>query len=73
MSKELISVEWLVEKIKLKYDIDFYHIKNDIKQAKKLEKQQRIDLLTKYHDRLFFIPLQEGEAERIYNHLINEQ
>jgi hypothetical protein len=34
------AVDWLVEKIKLKYDIDFYHIKNDIKQAKEMEKQQ---------------------------------
>jgi len=32
-----------VEKIKLKYDIDFYHIKNDIDQAKEIEKQQIID------------------------------
>jgi len=37
------AVEWLVEKIKLKYDIDFYHIKNDIDQAKEIEKQQIID------------------------------
>jgi len=37
------AVEWLVEKIKLKYDIDFYHIKNDVDQAKEIEKQQIID------------------------------
>jgi hypothetical protein len=39
----MTAVEWLVEKIKLKYDIDFYHIKNDIDQAKEMEKQQIID------------------------------
>ena len=43
------AVEWLVEKIKLKYDIDFYHIKNDIKQAKEMEKQQMIEM----HDKGF--------------------
>jgi hypothetical protein len=42
-SKKQTAVEWLVEKIKLKYDIDFYHIKNDINQAKEMEKQQIID------------------------------
>ena len=42
-SKKQTAVEWLVEKIKLKYDIDFYHIKNDINQAKEMENQQIID------------------------------
>lgn len=40
-----------------------------INQAKEMEKQQKIDLLTKYHDRMFYIPFKEGEAEAIYNHL----
>jgi hypothetical protein len=35
------AVEWLIEKIKIKYDIDFYHIKKDIEQTKEMEKQQR--------------------------------
>ena len=30
---------------------------------------EKIDLLTKYHNRMFFITLKEGEAERIYNYL----
>ena len=34
------AVEWLVEEIKSKYsDIDFYHIKKEIEQAKAMEKQ----------------------------------
>lgn len=41
------AVEWLVEKIKIKYDIDFYHIKKEINQAKELEKQQIIDAYQK--------------------------
>jgi hypothetical protein len=42
---------------------------NEFTKAKELEKQQRIDLLTKYHDRMFYIPFKEGEAESIYNFL----
>ncbi len=42
---------------------------NEFEKAKEMEKQQRIDLLTKYHDRMFFIPFKEGEAESIYNFL----
>ena len=34
------AVEWLIEKIKLKYDIDFYHIKKEINQAKEMHKQE---------------------------------
>ena len=37
------AVEWLLQQIKLKYDVDFYHIKNEINQAKEMEKQQIID------------------------------
>ena len=37
------AIEWLVEKIKIKYDIDFYHIKKEINQAKEMEKKQIID------------------------------
>lgn len=38
---EQTAVEWLVEKIKIKYDIDFYHIKKEINQAKEIEQEQR--------------------------------
>jgi hypothetical protein len=44
----------------------------DAKKLLDLEKEQMIELLTKYHNRLFFIPLKEGEAERIYTHLIQD-
>ena len=40
MEQKQTAVEWLIEKIKLKYDIDFYHIKKEINQAKEIEKQQ---------------------------------
>jgi hypothetical protein len=42
--KKQTAVEWLVEKIKSKYsDIDFYHIKKEIEQAKAMEKEQMGD------------------------------
>jgi hypothetical protein len=68
---EQTAVEWLLEEL---LNRDWYQlpksIKNEIiEQAKELEKRQRIDLLTKYHDRMFYIPFKEGEAESIYNFL----
>lgn len=38
------AVEWLIEKIKIKYDIDFYHIKKDIEQAKEMERIQKLKI-----------------------------
>jgi hypothetical protein len=39
--KKQTAVEWLVGEIKSKYsDIDFYHIKKEIDQAKAMEKEQ---------------------------------
>jgi hypothetical protein len=43
-TKNQTPVEWLVDKIKLKYnDIDFYHIKKEIEKSKQMEKGQIID------------------------------
>ena len=39
----MTAVEWFVEKIKIKYDIDFYHIKKEINQSKEMEKRQKDD------------------------------
>jgi hypothetical protein len=58
------AVEWLVEKIKLKYDIDFYHIKNDINQAKEMEKQQIIDA---YDDGNYAYGMGIKEPEQYYD------
>ena len=45
-TKKQTSVEWLVDKIKLKYnDIDFYHIKKEIEEAKEKEKEQIIEAI----------------------------
>jgi hypothetical protein len=41
--KKQTAVEWLVGEIKSKYsDIDFYHIKKEIEQAKEMEKKQSL-------------------------------
>ena len=70
--KEQTAVEWLIKKLELDMyqDLDDNTIKI-IEQAKEMEKQQSIELLTKYHDGLFYVPFKDGEAEAIYNHLTN--
>jgi len=35
------------------------------------DKEQSISILTKYHNSLFSLPLKDGEAEAIYNHIVN--
>jgi hypothetical protein len=35
--QNMSAVEWLVEQIKLKYDLDLYHVKKEIEQAKEME------------------------------------
>ncbi len=35
------------------------------------EKEQSISILIKYHNSLFSLPLKDGEAEAIYNHIVN--
>lgn len=62
------AVEWLVEKIKIKYDIDFYHIKKEINQAKEIEKQQIIDA---YWDGCSNWD-SETEAEQYYEQTFNK-
>lgn len=61
------AVELLVEKIKLKYDIDFYHIKNDIEQAKEMEKQQIIDACNLQGSDYRGMPTYNKSGEQYYN------
>ena len=64
------AVEWLMNEIyRPNRKVSITDI---IDQAMEMEKDQMIELLTKYHNRLFFIPMKEGEAERIYTHLIQD-
>jgi hypothetical protein len=64
--KQQTAVEWL-EQIAM----NGFITPEDFEQAKEMEKQQSIELLTKYHDGLFYVPFKDGEAETIYNHLTN--
>ena len=65
------AVEWLEQSLMLSQNTPAFD-QWAFEKAKKKEKDQMIELLTKYHDRLFFIPMKEGEAERIYTHLIQD-
>ena len=70
--KQQTAVEWLsqeLDNIIELYPSEWEKINKVFEQAKEMEKQQSIHLLETYHNRMFFIPLNEGEAERIYNHI----
>ena len=64
-NKKQTAVEWLVDKIKLKYnDIDFYHIKKEIEEAKAMEKEQIIEAVERWKGTNF--------AEQYYNETYNK-
>ena len=67
------AVEWFNQQIN-KFNIGTdarVFIAKLFEEAKEMHKQQSIELLTKYHDGLFYVPFKDGEAEAIYNHLTN--
>ena len=69
---EEIAMEWLHNQLVLNLCLcsdDWETIETILEKAKEKDKQQKINLLTKYHDRMFYIPFKEGEAESIYNFL----
>jgi hypothetical protein len=37
------AVEWLVDRIKLKYDLDLYHVKEEIRQANQMFQEQIVN------------------------------
>ena len=43
-----------------------------INKAKEMEEQNTIEILESYHNSLFNIPLKEGEAKRIVEHIKKE-
>jgi hypothetical protein len=75
MEKKLTPVEWFFRELEningysAFYTNNYQHVDALYNEAKQIEIEQTIDLLTKYHDNLFYIPLKVGEAEAIYNHL----
>jgi hypothetical protein len=62
------AVEWLVEQLPL---IQQEGLRDVIEEAKVMEKRQSISILTKYHNSLFLLPLNEGEVISIYNHIVD--
>lgn len=62
------AVEWLevkLDNIGLNADI----IGDYIQQAKEMEEQNTIEILETYHNGMFNIPLKDGEAKRIVEHI----
>jgi len=69
--KKQTAVEWLVKEIKSKYsDIDFYHIKKEIDQAKAMEKKQIMDAI--YDNMGTNFDPNMGRAEQYYNEMYNK-
>jgi hypothetical protein len=64
---ELLSQE--LDEFLFLFDDDWQQLNRIIEEAKEMEKQQSIEFIRKYHDSLFHLPLKDGEAEQIYNHL----
>ena len=56
------AVEWLAEQYNLVGTAEY-------EQAKEMEEQNTIEILERYHNSLFIIPLKEGEAKEILKHL----
>ena len=75
MEKKLTPVEWFFRELEnvngyeAFYTNNYQHVDALYNEAKQMEIEQAVDLLTKYHNRMFFIPFKEGEAERIYNYI----
>jgi len=75
MERKLTPVEWFFRELENVngyssfYTNNYQHVDALYNEAKYMEIGQNLDLLTKYHDNLFYIPFKEGEAEAIYNHL----
>lgn len=66
------AVEWLEEKL-IETGLPFKKGEAiEIEQAKEMEEQNTIEILERYHNSLFNIPLKEGEAKEILKLLKNE-
>jgi hypothetical protein len=66
------AVEWLEEKL-IETGLPFKKGEAiEIEQAKEMEEQNTIEILVSYHNSLFNIPLKEGEAKKIVEHIKKE-
>lgn len=63
------AVEWLLDCLS-NYDSEMIELFNyETNRAKEMEEQNTIEILERYHNSLFNIPLKEGEAKEILKHL----
>ena len=71
------AVEWAINEIQSNwYDYEYgdLHIRDVIKQAKAMEREQMIYIIKTYHNNLFYLPLSEnGEADRILDLILTKQ
>jgi hypothetical protein len=67
-NKQQTAVEWLAEQLPL---IQQEGLRDVIEEAKVMERRQSISILTKYHNSLFLLPLNEGALISIYNHIVD--
>ena len=65
--KQISPVEWLYQMLSNPNRRPSERIKI-LEKAKKMEKENMINIINCYHNNLFFIPLKEdGESERIFD------
>jgi len=65
------AVEWLY-KILHKQNYIYEDMSEHLEQAKEMEEQNTIEILERYHNSLFYIPLKDGEAKEILKHIKKE-
>ena len=65
------AVRWLLDRIKLKYDLDLYHVKEEIRQANQMFQEQitnaHFTSAANFHDRM-----NSKDAENAANNYYNE-
>ena len=64
------AVEWLSEDLCNEMNFDYW---KSFEKAKGIEKEQMINIIKTYHNNLFYLPLRDGEAERILELILTEQ
>ena len=64
------AVEWLSDHLVNEMNFDYWKA---VEQAKEMEKEQMINIIKTYHNNLFYLPLRDGEAERILELILTEQ
>jgi hypothetical protein len=63
------AVEWLYDELEISggYESTI----EILRQAKEIERQNMLDIITIYHNNLFYIPLKDGENKQILEMILN--